>query len=1006
MTEQCGPGRPQPPVLVPAIARSIHARAALFRLRRAAIAFVLACLALAVWAGACGTGADAAEPEEHRWERVFYGQWNGAEVLLHNSSIFYGKLAFGDLDGDGLPDLLIGKADGRIDHFHNVGEPGRPRWRLAEENITALRVLKEGEPGPVTEVIDTGGHAAPALVDIDQDGDLDLFIGTGDGRLLFYRNVGNPRLVAFALAARNFLGKSFGTHLVPAFADVNRNRSPDLIVGNLRGDVYLLVNQGTQRRAAFCVEFPAPDALPDEAPPCRPTPRHLLSIAPENNAAPGLVDWDGDGDLDLFVGKSNGTLAYYENKGTALEGDWRLAQARFLAIDDGGFAAPAFLDANGDQRPDIVIGSSTNSVSLYTAKDTGGPLDVWKVTGNVLGVQRLGLGLRQVIIASGDLDGDKDLDLIVGDRSGRLLWVENVGTPTAPAWRVKQEHLLAGTVRENLAPWLVDLDGDGDLDLLIGGADGHVWLMRNVGTPKEAQFSLETTNFAGIGVGNDSVPVTADIDGDGDPDLFIGNRRGLVIFYRNEGRPGAPDFRLSSTRFGELEVALSAVPAFFDWNGDGKPDLVVGSRKGELVLDLNENEPGAPDSRAWKVAADPWYLFRTPGYSAPHFADLNGDGKADLLVGDGDGNVQVWYDRGAPPAPKPQEAGQMAAGAPVAGAPPAGAATATAPQQPVAVVPVQPQFESQSGLTALVETTPAAGMVAGGSALPLAEAGRPGPLPPIFTLATDAFGDLRFKGRVRPAIGDLDGDGRLDLVIGTSDGKLVYFHNEGSKAEPKFNMAAENLGDFDAGGNPSPFLYDLDGDGLLDLIVGTEGGLVLFYRNTGQKNAPAFTRVEDALANINVGRNAAPAVGPIDGKGLVGLIVGDFSGHLWAFVREGGARSLNFKLVDRRFLGVDVGVAATPFVGDIDRDGAADLLVGSDQGRVSLFTRVEPDKQHPQGWMPGADPFRGLKFPFGTTPRLADIDGDEDMDLLLGSEKGTIYLFRNDALNPPPGAAQ
>jgi hypothetical protein len=56
--------------------------------------------------------------------------------------------------------------------------------------------------------------------------------------------------------------------------------------------------------------------------------------------------------------------------------------------------------------------------------------------------------------------------------------------------------------------------------------------------------------------------------------------------------------------------------------------------------------------------------------------------------------------------------------------------------------------------------------------------------------------------------------------------------------------------------------------------------------------------------------------------------------------------------------------------------------------------------------MPGADPFRGLKFPFGTTPRLADIDGDEDMDLLLGSEKGTIYLFRNDALNPPPGAAQ
>ena len=328
------------------------------------------------------------------------------------------------------------------------------------------------------------------------------------------------------------------------------------------------------------------------------------------------------------------------------------------------------------------------------------------------------------------------------------------------------------------------------------------------------------------------------------------------------------------------------------------------------------------------------------------------------------------------------------------------------PQQPVAVVPVQPQFESQSGLSALVESTPAAGMVSGSEALPLTQAVPTGPLNPIFALATDALADLRFKGRVRPAIADLDNDGRLDLVVGTAEGKLVYFHNDGSKAEAKFDMAAENLGDFDAGGNPSPFLYDLDGDGLLDLIVGTESGQVLFYRNTGEKNAPAFTRVEDALASINVGRNAAPAVGPIDGKGTLGLIVGDFSGHLWAFAREGGAQSLNFKLVDRRFLGVDVGVAATPFVGDIDRDGKPDLLVGSDQGRVSLFTRVDADKKHPQGWAPGPDHLGGLKFPFGTTPRLADIDGDEDMDLLVGSEKGTIYFFRNDALNPPPGAAQ
>jgi hypothetical protein len=195
---------------------------------------------------------------------------------------------------------------------------------------------------------------------------------------------------------------------------------------------------------------------------------------------------------------------------------------------------------------------------------------------------------------------------------------------------------------------------------------------------------------------------------------------------------------------------------------------------------------------------------------------------------------------------------------------------------------------------------------------------------------------------------------------------------------------------------PSPAIGDLDGDGLLDIVVGTEEGKILLLRNIGDKTHPKFQRVEQPFSRIQVGRSAAPAIVSIVKPDVTDLLIGNWTGTLMLYTRDGGARSLNFTLQDRRFLGLDVGVASTPFVADIDADGVPDLVIGSDAGPLTHYVKAG-DSKNPLAWKRGVDYFKGLKIPPGSTPQLVDIDGDGAVDLIVGTAKGTLLYFRNDA---------
>ena len=81
------------------------------------------------------------------------------------------------------------------------------------------------------------------------------------------------------------------------------------------------------------------------------------------------MDWEGDGDQDILVGKSRGRIDFYLNRGTELQPEWELESSRFLFINTGGFAAPHFFDINRDGYPELLIGTRTSRILYYENRD-------------------------------------------------------------------------------------------------------------------------------------------------------------------------------------------------------------------------------------------------------------------------------------------------------------------------------------------------------------------------------------------------------------------------------------------------------------------------------------------------------------------------------------------------------------------------------------------------------------------------------------------------------------
>lgn len=554
----------------------------------------------------------------------------------------------------------------------------------------------------------TGGFDNPRFnnLDLNQDGKQDIIIfDRKDQKLLTFLHVGNPGEVKYRFAPEyiSIFPKNINSWML--ILDYNCDNQPDIFTRNAN-PAAIMVYKNTSLQNGY-LSF---ENIPQEI--WSKNVGQTNGYPLTSGDIPAIADIDFDGDIDILIQDGLGNRIELHRNISSICGDFDLelhsmCWGHFVEISDIYAGAelnqPCFgeyktmhaggaylaLQLNGDTLIDLLFTDDgpNNAVALinggsrrfahFTQKDTAFP------NYNIPVDLHYFPALYQVDI---DADGVKDLVVAVNgldfpspsNPTYVLNWGEaahfykNNGSQNIPNFQLQKKDIFFDQTIDggsHSVPLIWDEDKDGDLDLLILTQQKTIWTGFNYAQRKEWRFyenisnnnnpifKLITTNYKGFNnltiLDNLKVPYPAfaDIDNDGDQDLFVGHYDGRIVFMENISTTGSSNFQLASTDYLSLTLTgKGCFPHFADIDNDNDLDLIIGRENGKITFVENI---GSANAALWANPVYNWGGIDVSDFYNPFVAnakpfwfDYNQDGINELLVGNYQGEIHIYEPNG------------------------------------------------------------------------------------------------------------------------------------------------------------------------------------------------------------------------------------------------------------------------------------------------------------------------------------------------------------------------